>query len=208
VLDAGEVDVNQTEYVCNGINTSPSNNFGTGINAQHGYKIFTADTFFVVNNSKIIEVVLSSGNGGPGGGGPCWQAGGGSGGLGRGVKFLISVDQGDTLYLRVGLNGQNGCSNCVPTCNFQLRGGDGTDGTASTLSINSADHSNFVINVNPGIGGKGVGPYMTPSGCGCFEPANYNGANGSVQYGIDYNSSGVLNLTDLNGLGAFVSMRW
>lgn len=207
VLDAGEVNASQTEYVCNGINTSPSNNFGTGINAQHGYKIFTADTFFVVNNSKIIEVVLSSGNGGSGGGGPC-SVSGGSGGLGRGVKFLISVDQGDTIYLRVGFNGQNGCSNCVPTCNFQTRGGDGTSGTASTLSINSADHSNFVINVNPGIGGLGSGPYFTTSGCGCFLPNNYNGANGSVHYGIDYNSSGVLNSTELNGLGAFVSMRW
>jgi hypothetical protein len=205
VLDAEEVD--QTEYVCNGINTIPSNNFGIGINAQHGYKIFSADTFFVVNQSKIIEVVLRSGNGGSGGGGPCSTVGG-SGGLGSGAKFLISVDQGDTIYLKVGNNGVNGCSNCVSTCNFQLRGGDGTNGTASILSINSADHSNFVINANPGTGGMGSGPYFSTSGCGCFLPDGYNGVNGTIQYGTNYNSSGVLYFTELNGLGAFVSMRW
>lgn len=205
VLDAGEVNASQTNYVCNGINTSASSNYGTGVNAQHGYRIFTSDTFFVANESKIMEVVLRGGNGGNGGGSACGL--GHQGFFGSGAKFLISLSQGDTVHFKIGINGVNGCDACVPSCNNQPRGDNGTNGTASILSINSANPNNFMLKANPGTFGHGYGPSFTPYGCGCYGQVN-PGSNGSLEFGVNYNSSGILNLIESNGLGALVSIRW
>jgi hypothetical protein len=203
VLDAGEVNSSQTKYVCNG-GGSTSNNFGIGINAQHGYKIFTVDTFFVVNQNKLLEVNLRGGNGGNGGGNIC--GGGGTGGLGSGAKFLISVDQGDTLYFKVGINGSNGCNSCVSGCSA-MNGANGTNGTMSIFSINSSNHTNFVLKANGGTAGTGAYTYPVSPGCACSS-GGINGSNGIIQLGSNFNSSGILNFTEQNGLGAVVSIRW
>ena len=203
VLDAGEVNASQTQYVCNGI-SGLNNNFGIGVNAQHGYKVFTIDTFFIVNQSKLIEVNLRGGNGGNGGGNNCYN--GGFGGSGSGAKFFINVDQGDTIYIKVGINGANGCSSCVPSCGIPS-GANGTNGIESILSINSSNHTNFILKANSGTGGIGGGPYMSSGGCGCWGPPG-GGSNGIIQFGTNYNSSGILNFSETNGLGAFVSFRW
>ena len=201
-LDASEVNASQTQYVCNG--GASQVNFSSGVNAQHGYKVFTADTFFIVNQNKLFEVILRSGNGGNGGSNSC--AIGGIGGMGSGAKFFLSVDQGDTISIKVGSNGVNGCYGCVPSCGIPS-GGNGTNGTSSILSINSINHTNFIVKANPGSGGSGGGPYFSGGNCGCWS-AGANGVNGSLEYGTNYNSSGVLNLTETNGQGAFVSFRW
>jgi hypothetical protein len=203
ILDVSEVNTSQTQYVCNGIG-GLNNNFGIGVNSQHGYKVFTIDTFFVVNQSKLLEVNLRGGNGGNGGGNNCYN--GGFGGIGSGAKFFINVDQGDTIYLKVGINGTNGCSSCVPSCGI-ASGANGTNGTESILSINSSNHTNFILKANSGTGGFGGGPYYTSGGCGCWSPPS-GGSNGVIEFGNNYNSSGVLNITETNGLGALVSFRW
>ena len=202
VLDASEVNASQTQYVCNGFGIS-NNNFGTGVNAQHGYKVFTADTFFVVNQSKLIEVNLRGGNGGNGGSNICGS--GGTKGQGSGAKFFISVDQGDTIYFKVGINGTNGCNSCVSGCS-SMNGANGSNGTASIISINSPNHINYILKANGGTGGTGAYTYAVPASCACA--VGSNGSNGVLQYGTDYNISGILNITEVTGLGALVSIRW
>ena len=206
VLDAGEVNASQTQYLCNGggsINVSGS---GQGFNSNHGLMNILSDTILVANQSKLVEVILRGGNGGSGGysGSICpggsggW--GGGSGGTGAGIRFLLNVATGDTLDIKKGIDGLNGCSTCIYTgvCNCCYAGQSGTAGTSSKISINSLTSSNFIFEAHGGGEGGAQWGSLADSG-----------ANGSLITGNQYNSVGAFILeSNLNGQGAAVILRW
>jgi len=204
VLDVSEVNVSQTRYVCNGGN-SINASAGFGFNANHGSLSILSDTFIVANQNKLIEVILRGGNGGSGGysGNICAQSGGwggGSGGIGTGIRFLLNVASGDTLYFKRGQDGINGCSLCLYTgvCNCCYAGQAGTSGTSSKISLNSSNFSNYIFEAQPGTaGGAQWGSLAGP------------GSNGSLITGNQYNNVGAFILeSNLNGQGAAVILRW
>jgi hypothetical protein len=206
VLDASEVNASQTQYLCNGggsINVSGS---GQGFNSNHGLMNILSDTILVANQSKLVEVILRGGNGGSGGysGSICpggsggW--GGGSRGTGAGIRFLLNVATGDTLDIKKGIDGLNGCSTCIYTglCNCCYAGQSGTAGTSSKISINSLTSSNFIFEAHGGA--EGGAQWGSLGG---------SGANGSLITGNQYNSVGAFILeSNLNGQGAAVILRW
>jgi hypothetical protein len=119
---------------------------------------------------------------------------------------MVLVNQGDTLNFKIGNNGISGCSYCSPSCGA-LRGSNGLNGTPSIFSINSYNHNNFILKANAGTGGEGSGVVFIGS-CGCYGNSPVVGNNGILEYGVNFNSYGILNLTQDSGLGSFVSIRW
>ena len=210
-LDASEVDMSQTQYVCNGV----SGNFGSGqgFNANHGFLNITNDTSIVALQNKLLEVVLRGGNGGSGGcagninccscsQGCIWN--GGNGGMGSGVKFLLNVAIGDTIYFKKGINGSTGCSICLVNgiSNCARNGEAGEPGTSSKISINSASFQNFIFEAQGG-GAGGAGLYQGTGGIGA------NGSNGNLIFGNQYNNVGAFVLdSSINGQGAAIILRW
>ena len=202
VLDAGEVVAAQTTYVCNGAGGAS----GFGFNSSHGYLNLANDTFLVANTNRLVEVTLRGGNGGSGGysGSICpggsggWS--GGNAGLGAGVRFLLNVAIGDTLYIDKGQDGINGCSLCVYTgvCNCCYAGQPGTSGTSSRISLNSQFFQNFIFQAQPGTNG---GASWGSNGG--------SGSNGNLIYGNQYQNVGAF-VFDPNivGQGAAVILRW
>jgi hypothetical protein len=205
VLDAGEVVAAQTTYVCNGAGGAAG---GQGFNSNHGYMNLNNDTVLVANSNRLIEVILRGGNGGGGGaaggcpGGSSWA--GGAGGLGSGVRFLLNLSSGDSLYIDKGQNGQNGCYACVYTgiCNCCYSGQSGTPGSSSKISINSINFQNYIFEAQGG-GAGGAGLFQGTGGIGGA------GANGNLIYGNQYQNVGAF-VFDPNivGQGAAVILRW
>jgi hypothetical protein len=205
VLDLAEINAAQTTYVCNG--SGGGNVGGVGFSANHGYLNLANDTFFVANTNRLLEVILRGGNGGSGGyaggcpGGSSWS--GGAGGSGAGIRFLLNISTGDTLYLDLGSNGSNGCGGCVYTgiCNCCFSGQAGTAGSSSRISINSSNFQNYIFEAQ----GGGAG------GAGLFQGGGTGGAggNGSLIYGSQYQNVGAFVFDpNLNGQGAAVILRW
>ena len=202
ILDIGEVITAQTTYVCNGAGGAG----GFGFNANHGYLNLANDTFFVANTNRLVEVILRGGNGGSGGysGSVCpggsggWI--GGNAGLGAGVRFLLNVAAGDTLYIDKGQDGINGCSVCIYTgvCNCCYAGQPGTMGTSSRISLNSQFFQNFIFEAQAGTNG---GASWGSNGG--------NGSNGNLIYGNQYNIVGAFVFeSNIIGQGAAVILRW
>ena len=206
VLDLGEINAAQTTYVCNG--AGGGNVGGVGFSANHGYLNLANDTFFVANTNRLLEVILRGGNGGSGGyaggcpGGSSWS--GGAGGSGAGIRFLLNISTGDTLYLDLGSNGSNGCGGCVYTgiCNCCFSGQAGTAGSSSRISINSSNFQNYIFEAQGG-GAGGAGLFQGTGGTGGA------GGNGSLIYGSQYQNVGAFVFDpNLNGQGAAVILRW
>jgi hypothetical protein len=163
--------------------------------------------------NKVVEIVLRGGNGGNGGcagnlnccgcsPGCIWN--GGNGGTGSGIKFLLNVTAGDTLYLQKGLDGTNGCAICIVNgvSNCARNGEAGISGTSSKISINSSTFQNFIFDAQGG-GAGGAGLYQGTGGIGA------NGINGSLLIGNQYNNVGAFIIdSNINGLGSLITIRW
>jgi hypothetical protein len=184
------------------VNTNNSNSL---FNTNHGEISLASDTVLYVGSKKLLEVTLIGGNGGNGGNNA--TSTGGIGGTGAGIKFLIEVNAGDSLYFKLGANGITGCNGCLPSsCWYNSNGGNGTDGTETMFSINLPFLSGYTIKLNGGTGGTGAYSFCTQS---YYVGNGNNGINGVVEYGNNFNSSGILNFSNnLNGYGANVIIKW
>ncbi len=199
----------QTKFICKSEIDFEIN----GFNSRHGYLNILSDTSIIVTKNKLIEVVLRGGNGGSGGGagsinccdctpGITWS--GGLGGKGSGIRFLLNVQRGDTLYFKRGNNGSDGCDRCVPTniCNCCYEGTSGVSGSSSLVSINSPSLNNYLFKASGGEAGT-AGLYKGTGGVGI------NGTDGLLITGDQYNNNGAFILdSNIGGLGAAIILRW
>lgn len=174
----------------NGSSSGNSNTSGT----NHGEVVFYADTFFVVNNStKLIQVEFkgASGGGGASAYNPgWWSCSGSTGGQGVYVNYYESVNSNDTIFIRVGKNGQGGVQSPASFCGG-IVGSSGTNGTVSEISLNDRTFNTYLFRCEPGFGGGGTYVTSYPY-CSCG-PGGGNplpGSNGSLSTGTQYLNSG------------------
>jgi hypothetical protein len=184
------------------------------IYSLHGNLVATSDTMIMFNKATLVHVKIAGGKGGHGGNtknishtGSIVTWPGGGGGLGGCTSFLIMIHPTDTIYLKLGQNGVNGCNSCYFYTWCQERGTDGSNGTESIFSINSSNHSNFLIKTTGGEGGKSPNcGYTSWAGCECTA-GGVAGANGSIINGINSDSQGILLQTNsLNS--AQIVLQW
>ncbi len=185
LLDASEIDLSQTQFVCNNNN-----------NVNGGNQIITSGSgFFIVPNNIstiIVELYGAGGGGGSGGysscGGCGTSSGGGGGGSGGYTKSIINVSSGQQISFTVGIGGnsnQNG-NNTVFGSKSALGGNKGGLGIGQQSSC-----------VNPNNGGTaGAGGNIGLAG-GC--PGGVT--NGSGAGGTGGNAPGQLSSGGTGGAG-------
>jgi hypothetical protein len=175
---------------------------------SHGYQYFNdgsgVNTFIVPDNVFTIEIELGSGAGGDGGDACNFgYAYGGAGGGGAGFRAIINCFPGDTIELHVGADGVEGCGacgtgvgcTCVP-CGFVS--GAGTNGTSSTLIINSIT----LLDLSPGEFGTGADASNSTQ-----KIHGTDGSSGTITYSNEFNSSGIFLLSEFIS-GAYGKIRW
>jgi hypothetical protein len=193
VLDGGEVNVSQTNYVCNG----GGSNAGPVI---HGSQIFLTDGFFVCQNSGIYNIVVWGASGGNGGNtsshpltGCASTMLGGIGGTGGYIELIFNAQPGDTLFFQIPSQGTNGGScnaGCVGSACCGTRP-SGQNGGATKIGINSNLLTDYSILVSGGSGG--TGSYIS---CGDSGGAGVAGSNGSITYSTNFINQGFTTLSD------------
>ncbi len=195
VLDAGEVNTSQTQFVCNGVGNTTSG----------GMHIFLTDGSFTVPigvTTILVEVWGAGGGGGNGGNGTCgscgWTSGGGGGGSGGYKKRILNVTPGQIITYSIGIGGgpllaggsssfggiianggQPGVNGSGPYTSGGVGGAGGTGGSGGNNGSNGANVTDkggsggSGGNAAQGIGFGGIG--------GAQQNNNYaNGYNGSV----------------------------
>ena len=156
---------------------------------NHGLLTITSDTMIVINsNIKLMRFDIFGAKGGKGANaninyGFCL---GSNGGAGRSVSLYLTPSYGDSIFIKIGQNGQDGYNIPFP-CSGQY-GTAGTTGTSTAISINDPSFNNFLIKCEPGTGGSGTfgsnNPYCS---CGSY---NNPGVNGYLIEGTQYNNYG------------------
>lgn len=141
VLDAGEVNVGQTKYVCNGLELS------TGQNLPSSVVIFDSPTSSgtVINWEVPVGVTKIQVE--------CWGAGGsggfnGIGGGGAYAKSYLSVTPGSIHEIEVGSGGD--------CCSFKVGGLSRFDNLVIAYGGNAASYAGWWINLSA-LGGTGIG---------------------------------------------------
>ena len=195
VLDNEEIDLNQTQFICNMSSNANS--------ISHGSHTFTESDSFVVPdgvNTVFFEFLGASGGDGadltfnacnPNN---TWPSRGDGGDSGTGVKVtgMIIVESGDVLTFTVGVNGldmptEDVCASSLYTTKYAS---DGTQGSLSNLSVNN----NELLNFTAGYGGKGS--FMTGNGYGPQD--GQSGSNGFHTLGNLYSNYGIIILSSEN----------
>ncbi|MDA8850564.1 hypothetical protein N9J10_03635, partial [Flavobacteriaceae bacterium] len=192
VLDNEEIDLNQTQFICNMSSNANS--------ISHGSHTFTESDSFVVPdgvNTVFFEFLGASGGDGadltfnacnPNN---TWPSRGDGGDSGTGVKVtgMIIVESGDVLTFTVGVNGLDMPTEDVCASNAYVTkyASDGTKGSLSNLSVNN----NELLNFTAGYGG--MGGFMTGNGSGPQD--GQSGSNGFHTLGNLYSNYGIIILS-------------
>ena len=195
VLDNEEIDLNQTQFICNMSSNANS--------ISHGSHTFTESDSFVVPdgvNTVFFEFLGASGGDGadltfnacnPNN---TWPSRGDGGDSGTGVKVtgMIIVESGDVLTFTVGVNGLDMPTEDVCASNAYVTkyASDGTQGSLSNLSVNN----NELLNFTAGYGG--MGGFMTGNGSGPQD--GQSGSNGFHTLGNLYSNYGIIILSSEN----------
>ena len=195
VLDNEEIDLNQTQFICNMSSNANS--------ISHGSHTFTESDSFVVPdgvNTVFFEFLGASGGDGadltfnacnPNN---TWPSRGDGGDSGTGVKVtgMIIVESGDVLTFTVGVNGLDMPTEDVCASNLYVTkyASDGTQGSLSNLSVNN----NELLNFTAGYGG--MGGFMTGNGSGPQD--GQSGSNGFHTLGNLYSNYGIIILSSEN----------
>lgn len=183
-------------YAGNVVQSGNGNSSGNSnaTSANHGEVVFYSDTFFVINNTtKLIQIEFkgASGGGGASAYNPgWWYCVGGSGGQGVYVNYYESVNNNDTIFVKIGKNGQGGIQSPASFCGGVV-GSSGTNGTVSEISLNDRTFNTYLFRCEPGFGGGGTYVTSYPY-CGCG-PGGSNpspGSNGALSIGTQYLNSG------------------
>jgi hypothetical protein len=164
----------------NGVTGNGSNGFYTSTST--GYWIVPIDV-------SQINVLFKGSIGGSGGNSNTMHGimNGAAGGSYAFISIVTSVTAGDTVWFNIGNNGVNGAHNYAPYTggiNFYVRGGDGTTGGTSSLTV----ASRLIFTLTGGEGGtsgyqiNSINVYGVP------------GQNGQIILN-DYLSDGVLYYT-------------
>jgi hypothetical protein len=154
ILDVGEVNASQTQYICNSSSGTTTFSNDSAFYASHSMKFVSNNELFIVPQFVYsLQIELASGGGG--GGGPGWGCGYGCGGYPGGsgvyVKTILSALPGDSLLFLVGSGGL-GSGGC----------GTGSSGGSTKIIRNGQ----IVINATGGSGGAGGGVYPYSNGLG------------------------------------------
>jgi hypothetical protein len=185
VLDAGEVNASQTQFICNGSNGATNPYFANDsiFYSSHAMRFVNNNEVFIVPNF-VYSIQIEMAGGGGGGGGQSGSACGGNGcggypgGSGAYIKTILSTLPGDTLLFIVGSGGSGGGNPC----------GNGSNGGPSQIFRNGV----LVLSSGGGNGGaRGwVFPFANGPGIGgtCtiangISAIAYNGNNGSLGSG-------------------------
>ena len=195
VLDNEEIDLNQTQFICNMSSNANS--------ISHGSHTFTESDSFVVPdgvNTVFFEFLGASGGDGadltfnacnPNN---TWPSRGDGGDSGTGVKVtgMIIVESGDVLTFTVGVNGldmptEDVCASNLYVTNYAS---DGTQGSLSNLSVNNNELLNFTA------GSGGMGGFMTGNGSGPQD--GQSGSYGFHTLGNLYSNYGIIILSSEN----------
>lgn len=195
VLDNEEIDLNQTQFICNMSSNANS--------ISHGSHTFTESDSFVVPdgvNTVFFEFLGASGGDGadltfnacnPNN---TWPSRGDGGDSGTGVKVtgMIIVESGDVLTFTVGVNGLDMPTEDVCASNLYVTkyASNGTQGSLSNLSVNN----NELLNFTAGYGG--MGGFMTGNGSGPQD--GQSGSNGFHTLGNLYSNYGIIILSSEN----------
>ena len=195
VLDNDEIDLNQTQFICNMSSNANS--------ISHGSHTFTeSDSFVVPDGVNTIFFEFLGASGGDGADltfNACnpnntWPSRGDGGDSGTGVKVtgMIIVESGDVLTFTVGVNGldmptEDVCASNLYVTNYAS---DGTQGSLSNLSVNN----NELLNFTAGFGG--MGGFMTGNGSGPQD--GQSGSNGFHTLGNLYSNYGIIILSSEN----------
>ena len=156
ILDAGEVNASQTQYVCNGVgNTGGISNHGSWTSSNSNYFIVPAGV-----TSLVLE--FQGASGGNGGavtyiGYTSYTSGGGAGGATTKAKLLIfNLSQGDSINIDIvnaGVNSnQNAiCNSCGYGCNPMCTGETGQASNNTNLYLNGL----VIATISGATGGGG-----------------------------------------------------
>ena len=156
ILDAGEVNASQTQYVCNGVGN-------TGGISNHGSWTSSTSNYFIVPAGVTSLVLEFQGASGGNGGGATFIGyyttgfGGGEGGSTTKAKLLLfNLSQGDTINIDVvnaGVNSnQNAtCYGCGTGCNTSCSGGTGQASNNTSLYLNGL----VIATISGATGGGG-----------------------------------------------------
>jgi hypothetical protein len=190
-LDNGEINVSQTQYVCNGVssNINPTFSNDSAFYASHSMRFVSNNEQFIVP-AYVYSIQIELASAGGGGGGPGWGCGYGCGGYPAGsgayVKTLMSVLPGDTLLFSVG-NGGAGAGGC------------GTGGTGGSSSI--MRNGQLVISATGGTGGAGGGVYPYSNGLGVGGSLWIHPGLSAIAYGGNAGSLGNGNMNSCGPAG-------
>jgi len=189
-------------------NTSNSTSIFNGISTPHNYITYYTDSFFIVPTGvNTIEITISGGKGGSGGStvGPynnnqngCSFGGipGGSGGYGGYCRGMLNVTYGDTISFVIGSNGVNGST---PTY-WNANGSSGTNGSSTILYFGIE----MIIECTTGLFGTGAICY---TGSNNNNPGS-NGSNGGVNYGNNFDYTGMIVFDTTPQASAMLKIRY
>jgi len=196
---------NDTLYLSDGNGVYLGNLSGSASSSNnHGYINLISDSSIIFLNNTLVEITMKGGNGGDGGDRCNNNHTGGDGGSGIGIRVLLNIVAGDTLNLKLGINGADGCNCCVVNNSCADSGADGQDGTDAILSINDSNFSSPILTAGGGSGGQGA--YLAWMGS-CTVVSISSGSNGTLQTGPSYNNSGCFVFETLGG-GGGTTVRW